>query len=254
MLYVTDGTPFTPSADLFDFDDNATEVSLTFHRANIADDVGDNNVFASARLETDEQTGARTIRYYFENGQENSSIVEENVVDGREFVIFARYVSYTYVDGEREENVLVLPLSYYAIFGFEGEAISVLRNGEAVANGDTVSIVVNSKDEANFAANLQVTLPYSLIDRSQADQELPLTENSFVKFSYSADTSLLAIERSEVVDNGNGTMSFFLNVTSSRPISQETQLVINAFYQIANKVLPAAKTRQFHRLLSSILT
>lgn len=235
LLYVTDGTPFTPSADLFDFDDNATEVSLTFHRANIADDVGDNNVFASARLETDEQTGARTIRYYFENGQENSSIVEENVVDGREFVIFARYVSYTYVDGEREENVLVLPLSYYAIFGFEGEAISVLRNGEAVANGDTVSIVVNSKDEANFAANLQVTLPYSLIDRSQTGQELPVAENSFVKFSYSADTSLLAIERSEVVDNGNGTMSFSLNVTSSRPISQETQLVINAFYQIGDQ-------------------
>ena len=110
-----------------------------------------------------------------------------------------------------------------------------LRNGEAVANGDTVSVVVNSKDEANFAANLQVTLPYSLIDRSQTGQELPVAENSFVKFSYSADTSLLAIERSEVVDNGNGTMSFFLNVTSSRPISQETQLVINAFYQIGDQ-------------------
>ena len=236
LLYVSENSVFYPTEALFNFDSNSTETSLSFYRTDVPENAGDNNLFAYAKLETDESTGNKVVRYYFENGQINNNIFDQGIVDGNEILVYAKYDFYEYIDGIKEEKTLFVPMTFYTVFGFTNDqAIQVLNDkGETIVNNDELNIIVNSKTQENVV-NLNVTIPYSLIDKSQSGLLKPVQENSFVQFSYQAEnSSVLSVQKGEVIDNGDGTMSFDLQIESSTLISQETTLILKVFYKIGD--------------------
>lgn len=221
-LYVSKNQAFVPSSEMFDFDSNSTEKELTFHFTDKVENVGDNNRFAKVMLDE-----ANTLHFYYENGEENTEIETISLAyDAQSFSAFARYNYYEYVDGTREERTIVVPFSFCALQGFEENPIKVEG-----AEDDKVSLVVNSKNENDRSAKLNVKIPYSAINPTIAGS----IANSYVKFEYLVDdSSVLSVEKSNE-SYENQTISFDLTLTSSTTISQETNLELKIYYYVDGK-------------------
>lgn len=227
-LYVSKNQAFVPGNDMFDFDNNSTEKNLTFHFANNVESVGDNNRFAKVTLDE-----SNTLHFYYESGEENTEIESTNLAyDGQTFSAFARYNYYEYVDGNREERTIVVPFSFCALQGFEENSI-IVEGADIVegAEGDEVTLIVNSRNEDDRTAKLNVKIPYSAINPTIADS----LENSYVRFEYSVDnSSVLSVEKSNESFE-NQMINFDLTLTSSTTISQETNLKIKIYYYVDGK-------------------
>ncbi len=227
-LYVSKNQAFVPGSDMFDFDNNSTEKNLTFHFANNVESVGDNNRFAKVALDE-----SNTLHFYYESGEENTEIESTNLAyDGQTFSAFARYNYYEYVDGNREERTIVVPFSFCALQGFEENSI-IVEGADIVegAEGDEVTLIVNSRNEDDRTAKLNVKIPYSAINPTIADS----LENSYVRFEYSVDdSSVLSVEKSNESFE-NQMINFDLTLTSSTMISQETNLKLKIYYYVDGK-------------------
>ena len=227
-LYVSKNQAFEPSSNMFNFDDNSTEKDLTFHFADKVENVGDNNRFAKVTLDEN-----NVLHFYYENGDENTEIEATNLAfDGQTFSAFARYNYYEYVDGNREERTIVVPFSFCALQGFEENSI-IVEGADIVegAEGDEVTLIVNSRNEDDRTAKLNVKIPYSAINPTIADS----LENSYVRFEYSVDdSSVLSVEKSNESFE-NQMINFDLTLTSSTTISQETNLKIKIYYYVDGK-------------------
>ena len=69
LLYVTDQSPFAPNEQMYNFESNATERNLTFHRTELASEISEENAFVSANLTFDAENGQYLVNFVKENGE-----------------------------------------------------------------------------------------------------------------------------------------------------------------------------------------
>ena len=239
LLYVTDNTPFTPNEEMYDFDANATERNLTFHRTEIASEISEENAFVSANLSYDEDTQQYLISFVRENGE----TFGESVVNlGTQINFMARY--------ENGQTLKVESLlSYFTVLpSLPENSIQILIDNQPVDVKEGLTIIANDTHGGDVI-DLVVRVP------SYIQNEGTSSEQNFVTFEDKVqDNSLLTITRQLITEEDPlfvaGYATYKYQISSATIQATSTNLNFSLYYTIGDQSFENAQDEAVSQKLS----
>ena len=229
LLYVTDESPFAPNEQMYNFESNATERNLTFHRTELASEISEENAFVSANLTFDAENGQYLINFVKENGE---TFGESVVSLGTQINFMARYEN-----GQTLEVQTLL--SYFTVLpALEENAIELYVGEQPVDVAEGLTIVANDV-AGRESINLTIKVP-SHIENAGTD-----AEQNFITFEDEVqDNSLLTITRSKVAEGDPlfeaGYATYVYQISSATIQAASTNLNLSLFYTIGNQSFESA--------------
>lgn len=211
-LFVTRQTPFYPSAELFNFEDSATERELTFYRASIKEEASENNKFVSAALSWSETKGS-LLTFTRADG---STFEESFVQEGAEIVFMTQY------ENPKTGKTHEIFTYFNVLSGFQTEnAIKLTKDQDGFEPLESLTIVANDEGEHR---NLEF---YA---------EIPYSEANFIKFETNVgNPNAISVEKELVsYDASSGMQKYKFSVVSSQVMAQSTNLQLKVYYVIGD--------------------
>ena len=224
LLYVTQDSPFVPNENMYKFDSNSTERTLTFHKTELASEISDENAFVSANLTYDNDTQQYILSFVKENGETFGSSV---VSLGTQINFMARY-----------ENAQTLKiesvLAYFTVLpSLPENSIEIIVDDEPVNIQDGITIIANDNDGADVV-DFIVRVP-SYIQNSGT-----VYEENFITFEDKAENSSLLTITKQLANQGDPLFkenfaTYRYQVSSATIQAITTNLNFKLYYSIGDQ-------------------
>ncbi len=212
-LFVSKQTEFRPSAELFNFEESATERNLVFYRASIKEEASEDNKFVSASLGWSQEKG-NVLTFTRPDG---STFEESFVQEGAEIVFMTQY------ENPKTGKTHEIFTYFNVLSGFQTEnAIKLTSDEEGLKVLERLTIVANDEGERR---NVEFFA------------QIPYSEADFIRFETIAENSnAISVQKELVsVDKNLGLQKFKFSVVSSQVMAQTTNLQFKVYYVVGDQ-------------------